>query len=960
MLLLYSSSNSLVYLENNSESIGAKSSDFKYISIKSDGDFADYGFEGDGSRDNPWLIAGGPTVVHVIGTSVYFTIENQNLNGNYESIDCIYFKNVQNALIQNNDITAGLHGIFIDEDCSNIKIYGNEIDDCIESGIRVNASTNIDIKGNTVYDFGPTLRGYDGNGIWLRNSPYCNVTDNTVYECGSAIWLFTNSNHGRIVGNEVLDSNNGIMINASTDCEIIDNEVYSSDAGIILFNNADNTVIQENTVWNTIAGIWVNVSSTCNITGNTVYDSDVGIEFLDSADNNIIEKNTVSNTTHGIRVSFSSFCNITDNTVYDADLGIVMLEDGDYSQIVSNTVWDASYSIMINASTGNTVQGNSLFDETNLNNSICGIFLKSGASENYIMNNTVINCDSFAFRIDNTSTGNEIRWNSFIRNNLGAGSQAESEEDDNLITHNFWNEHTEPDVAEPYGIVDVKYDLNSTLATPPSDLNPLTEPPTDVDYHYISQVKVIYPNGGEVFTEELTIQWNELFDTLDHPINYSVYYSDDGGENWVELAVDLTETSYEWNVTEVPKGSNYLIMVIANCSAGLSNNDTSDAPFTIQADLVSKPTVIYPNHMVELYGLIEIIWAESVDTWGHNVSYDVFYSNNSGVDWYILASGLNVTSLEWNTTTVPDGNEYLIMVKAICSEGVSSNDTSNSVFTISQHLLTAPVLLYPNGGELINESLSINWTESSDSKGFNVTYDLYYSPDSGQNWMILVSDLENTSYIWNTTYATKGSEYVMKVVAKSEVELSAEDISDAAFTLQPDTLSLPTLVFPVGGEVVNGTITINWTKSVSSWGNPVTYSVFYSTDEVNWVLLISGITDTYLEWSTTTVVDGPNYIIKVIASSKNVIAQQSSSTFSIYNEVTPTTPTTPTTTTPTTTTPTTTTTTTTVPTTTPTTNATTTGTTTPSPSPLGTEVVIIIVIGGVVVMIIIIFIKRKK
>ncbi|MFW9994365.1 MAG: SBBP repeat-containing protein, partial [Candidatus Odinarchaeota archaeon] len=98
----------------------------------------------------------------------------------------------------------------------------------------------------------------------------------------------------------------------------------------------------------------------------------------------------------------------------------------------------------------------------------------------------------------------------------------------------------------------------------------------------ISTPKIKYPTAGTIANGTITIEWIAASDFFNHSITYSVYYSPDEGATWIRLASGLTATVYQWNTTAVPNGFSYLIKVVATCSEGLSAEDTSDEPFTIQ------------------------------------------------------------------------------------------------------------------------------------------------------------------------------------------------------------------------------------------------------------------------------------------------------------------------------------------------------------------------------------------
>ncbi|MFX0050151.1 MAG: right-handed parallel beta-helix repeat-containing protein [Candidatus Hermodarchaeota archaeon] len=101
-----------------------------------------------------------------------------------------------------------------------------------------------------------------------------------------------------------------------------------------------------------------------------------------------------------------------------------------------------------------------------------------------------------------------------------------------------------------------------------------------------------------------------------------------------------------------------------------------------------------------------------------------------------------------------------------------------------KHIVLTPMLIYPNGGEVLNGTIYINWTSSVDSHKHEINYTLYYSADNGQEWVILESDLKTTSYQWDTTTVSNGKHYSIKIVASCSEGLNTTDLSNAVFTIE--------------------------------------------------------------------------------------------------------------------------------------------------------------------------------
>jgi len=77
-------------------------------------------------------------------------------------------------------------------------------------------------------------------------------------------------------------------------------------------------------------------------------------------------------------------------------------------------------------------------------------------------------------------------------------------------------------------------------------------------------------------------------------LSYDVLYSPDGGQQWLPLAVRLTEPNYTFFTGQVLPGNNTLIRVIANDGFN-TTVDQSDNPFTIEALLENSISLVGPS-----------------------------------------------------------------------------------------------------------------------------------------------------------------------------------------------------------------------------------------------------------------------------------------------------------------------------------------------------------------------------
>jgi hypothetical protein len=110
-------------------------------------------------------------------------------------------------------------------------------------------------------------------------------------------------------------------------------------------------------------------------------------------------------------------------------------------------------------------------------------------------------------------------------------------------------------------------------------------------------------------------------------------------------------------------------------------------------------------------------------------------------------------------------------------------------------------LLSPNGGEQFPATgrRTVNWT-ARDADGDPLIFALQYSPDNGQTWQMLASQLRELSYDVDVAQLPGSTQARIRVVASDGVNTS-RDMSDAAFTV-PRKAPQVTIFAPAEGGVI--------------------------------------------------------------------------------------------------------------------------------------------------------------
>jgi parallel beta-helix repeat protein len=207
--------------------------------------------------------------------------------------------------------------------------------------------------------------------------------------------------------------------------------------------------------------------------------------------------------------------------------------------------------------------------------------------------------------------------------------------------------------------------------------------------------------------------------------------------------------------------------------------------------ILTKPILIYPNETLageKFWGPLDIRWGLASDTFGHDALYNVSVSSNGGSSWTKVASALENTSLTWDSSLFAESAEYRFKVTAQCIDGLVSEYATNAEYEVKNHTLSIPTILTPNGGEAIIDGCEIVWTESVDSWGLQVRYDVYYSADAGATWTAIFLDTDEGPVFWHVDTLPNGEQYLVRVVARSSSGLIAEDVSDSVFSITDTTI----------------------------------------------------------------------------------------------------------------------------------------------------------------------------
>jgi len=280
------------------------------------------------------------------------------------------------------------------------------------------------------------------------------------------------------------------------------------------------------------------------------------------------------------------------------------------------------------------------------------------------------------------------------------------------------------------------------------------------------------------------------------------------------------------------------------------------------------------------------------DSSNNSIMENSFFNNHPGSSSQAYDDGIGNVFLSnfWSDWTSPDNDGDGIVDQPYAIDGSASNNDPMPKAGPKPHTLTGLTIIYPNGGEILQGVVTIEWDPAIDSLGHNVSYSIYFSTDNGATWYLIVTNITTTTFTWNTSTVIDGTNYLLKIEAEDGYGLSLIDLTDDSFEIANNIfLTDPIVIYPNGGEVLSGIITIQWSQASGLSGHSIRYDLYYSPDSGNsWFIITGFIPDTFYSWNTKLVEDGSNYMIKVVAvdlDSDLKASDISDATFSINNNI---------------------------------------------------------------------------
>ncbi|MHA2155853.1 MAG: right-handed parallel beta-helix repeat-containing protein [Candidatus Hodarchaeales archaeon] len=940
------------------------------INIDGNAEFHAYSFPGNGTESQPYVIENlnitnnGFHLIYIRNTDLFFEIRNNHLNGINQSYNAIFLLNVSNGLVLRNIVFNVEIGVHLDRAHGN-EIIWNDIFDTSYDAVNVWSSNNITINFNTIWNVGEngfsngisvsdscnstwiegnainnvggwagiylgfsslsTVRNnyisniFDGNGItigyWGTNpkNTYATVNNNTIYysryrgirvECANAntitknlifqnnedgIQLYSSSDnffeHNEIIENawdgilidafsqnnqfysNILDNNSvGIYNYNSSNNEFFGNGIYNSRAeGIViaLSNNIDisfndilsawgsgiyswgtnnNFYIANNTLssnsratltnpelWgsgihvsdftgiiagniitnNHYSGIYVEVGSGAQIYGNEILSNGfTGVSIVNVSETAVGDNRINDNGGNGVFCLYSDSNTIAVNTIIRNKANGIFLIDSNFNLIENNEIANNSGTIANPLPPGIKF---SIQASTNGH----GVFLDPCIG-NIIKSNQIYgNAGSGAYLL--YSSGNDLTDNSFTDNNENGvfleGSSG------NKILRNYIASNGDPDLLYMITKGDLSFKIEAStnghgVFLDPTSINVVSE--NIIENNVRNGVQLYLTDDSLISNNDISGNENgiALEDSNRNNISYNTIF-ENGATSEKRLAeypglrFSIQASTNGHGVFLDPSDNNVIQgnNIFGNSGNGifLVDSDNTNILHNILSVNLQYGVNIDPNSLSTIVGTNDFFennfepGSQALDD-----GVESFFDHNYWSDW------------------IGEGSYEI--------DGTAKNADDNPADNPNSwpgYEFTTPTIIYPNGGEGLDNTVAVQWENVFSEKGGTVQYWLFYSRDGGSSWVNIpmesyelitaADDTKRIQYMWDTTTVENGYDYLIKVVAVDQNGYSTFDTSDDVFAIKNEgeetTTTTETKTTTTGPQ-----ITPSWSYLIAAMG----------------------------------------------------------------------------------------------------------------------------------------------
>ena len=301
--------------------------------------------------------------------------------------------------------------------------------------------------------------------------------------------------------------------------------------------------------------------------------------------------------------------------------------------------------------------------------------------------------------------------------------------------------------------------------------------------------------------------------------DYVVQYSSDSGSSWSTFA-DGTSSGTSTRVTGLTNGTSYTFQVAAVNAAGTGSYSSASSA-VVPGTVAGAPTI---TSVTAGDGQLSVAFTAPSDTGGAAVT-DYDYQLNGG-SWVSVGA----TTSPFTITSLTNGTEYLVRVRAVTSEGDGA--ASGPATGTPRTTPGAPTSLSATVG---SGQATITFTAGSDGGSSILRYE--YELDDSNSWVsagVVASPV-------TVTGLTNGTTYSVKIRA---VNAAGAGTESAAVSVTPEVDGLPTQPTSLAAGTPTGTtMPLTWSVPTSDGGESITdYVVQYKLSTASvWTTFADGV-----------------------------------------------------------------------------------------------------------------------
>ncbi len=256
--------------------------------------------------------------------------------------------------------------------------------------------------------------------------------------------------------------------------------------------------------------------------------------------------------------------------------------------------------------------------------------------------------------------------------------------------------------------------------------------------------------------DTVNIRWNltggEISDCF-----FNLYLMN--GSHSISIAENLSEFDYDLDTTLFSDGAYSLEIWCGDFTSSIFLIDIHNQ--NIPPTLTISSPFSYSSFSDE----IQIQWSTN-DVENDLILVDIHYSSDQVV-WYPLVVSNSGTQYLWRISELNNGIYYLRFMV--------SDDTSTVTEVIQIQIANnyAPELtiLTPKVNNEYSKEIIISWEASDPNLRDSLYFSIYYSNDNS-SWIQIVSNYQESSYIWALSTLTPGTYYLLVVASDTELSTS--------------------------------------------------------------------------------------------------------------------------------------------------------------------------------------------